>query len=190
MFRKISRRGSLLCCLLALAGVSAPADNAWSVNGGAGYFGDNLVRPGAVMHVELAREGTDGLSAPAAVTLSYHRNPDYHAVSARIHAGFRQHFDSGLFLEQSLGIGVAAKVFTVDSIWYIEPWGGGMRFRDGLNVGLSPAASVGAGYRTEAASGRAHLFWVRPTVYWDLGLRGLHVPFGAVQVGYSTNLWR
>lgn len=183
----IARVLLLAAFLITTAGLSA--QSAMTVNAGIGYFGDNLVNPGVVGLVELERNFGNQVSVPSTLSVGVHRSPGYYAINLRVHTGFRKYFDSGLFIEQSMGIGVIANVFTVDSIWYIDTYGARFRYA-GLDFGISPSVSVGAGIDLGRNAGRSHLLWVRPTVYWNLGIRGLHIPYGAVQVGYTISLGR
>ena len=39
-----------------------------------------------------------------------------------IHKGFRKYFANGLFVEQSIGVGVIGKSFKTDSYWYYDKY--------------------------------------------------------------------
>ena len=58
---------------------------------------------------------------------------------------------------------------------------------DMFELRLFPMAqpSTGIGYNLSREKEGNDLIWLRPKVYWDLGFRGLHLPYSAVQLGYT-----
>ena len=105
-----------------------------------------------------------------------------------IHKGFRKYYKSGLVLEQSIGVGLGATFYTLESIWYTEKHGGSFRYYDGANWGIMPSVTAGIGYNLSKKDGTNHFIWVRPKIYWNLGIRGLHLPYAALQIGYTHHI--
>ena len=48
-----------------------------------------------------------------------------------------------------------------------------------------PSVTAGAGYNFSKNDDGADLIWVRPKIYWDLGFRGLNLPYWALQIGFT-----
>jgi hypothetical protein len=153
--RQIRRVWLLGALLIAATGLQAQSPASFNV--GIGYFADNITHPGVVGQLELERHFGGGVSVPSSASLAVHKTPDYYAMTLSVHTGFRKYLAAGLFIEQSIGIGVVANVFTVDSIWYIDRFGAGFRYSNGPNFGIVPSVTVGAGIDLGGDSGRAHL---------------------------------
>jgi hypothetical protein len=48
-----------------------------------------------------------------------------------------------------------------------------------------PSVTAGLGYNLSKNRDGLDLLWIRPKVYWDLGFRGFHLPYVALQIGFS-----
>lgn len=155
------------------------------LNAGIGYYGENLTNPGFVLEFEIEKLHSALFSLPLRGNLGYHSNPDYHAFTLDIHKGFRKYFTSGLFLEQSLGAGLIVKSFKEDNYWYSDKYLIGIPHGNKPTWGFMPSVTVGAGYNLAAEKEISRLIWVRPKIYWDLGFRGLELPYFALQIGYT-----
>jgi hypothetical protein len=166
------------------AGICLSADGQTHINGGLGYFGENGVHPGAVLEFEYERYHTENFSLPLRADLGFHINPDYNAFTFDLHKGFRKYFASGLFLEQSIGVGVIAKSFK-SHYWYHDQYGNSIPHGNSMVFGFMPSVTAGAGYDLSKEKEGLDLIWVRPKVYWDLGFRGLHLPYVALQIGFT-----
>ena len=174
--------------LLFVAGITSGQAGP-RLNAGLGYFSDSAIHPGVIAVLELERHAGETHSVPTTLTVGSHRVPEYYAISAILQSGIRVDIGRRFFAEQSLGIGVHANLFTVDSIWYVSR-GSGFRYADGFgNLGWGPAASVAGGMYLGDGDRRSML-WVRPLVYWNLGIRPLHLPYAAVQLGFHTTIGR
>lgn len=172
--------------ILAIAiGIQSQLAAQTRLNAGIGYYGENAIHPGLVLEFELEKTHSALFSLPLRGNLGYHSNPDYHAFSIDIHKGFRKYFDSGLFLEQSLGVGVIAKSYKVDTHWYYDQFLSPVMHGGGLVWGFMPSVTLGAGYNLAKEKEGARLLWIRPKIYWDLGSRGLELPYFAMQIGYT-----
>jgi hypothetical protein len=173
-----------LLILLALLGLQIHAEAQTRLNAGIGYFGENLTNPGFVMEFEYEKMHTDDFSLPLRGDLGYHSTPDYHAFTIDIHKGFRKYFESGLFLEQSVGVGVITKSYKSD-YWYIDKYLIPIPHGNQAVLGFMPSVTAGAGYNFSKNDEGADLIWVRPKIYWDLGFRGLNLPYWALQIGFT-----
>jgi hypothetical protein len=158
------------------------------LNAGIGYFGSNATSPGVVLEFEVEKIFTEDLTSPFRTDIGFFSTTDYNTLYIDINKGFRKYFKSGLYVEQSVGIGMSATFFTLESIWYTQKLGPPFRYNDGANWGLMPSLTLGAGYDLSKNKTANHIIWVRPKVFWNLGIRGLNAPYAAIQIGYSYNL--
>jgi hypothetical protein len=126
------------------------------------------------------------MSSPLRADLIYAHDPDYEAVSLDIHKGFRKYFGNGLYFEQSIGAGLITTFYKTEMFYYDE-YSNGIAHGGQPHFGFMPSATIGIGYNVTHNSAKSNLIWVRPKVYWNLGLRGLNMPFYALQVGYTYN---
>jgi hypothetical protein len=154
------------------------------ISAGAGYYGENVTNQGIVLEFEIEKFHTGSFSLPLRTDLGFHSNPDYQAITLDIHKGFRKYFDSGLFLEQSLGAGVITKSYK-GNYWYIDKYLRPIPHGNKAVLGFMPSATAGAGYNFSKNDEGSDLIWVRPKIYWDLGFRGLNLPYWALQIGFT-----
>ena len=116
------------------------------LNGGVGYFGEKGTSPGAVLEFEYENYFSENFSLPLRADLGFFTTPDYNVLFVGIHKGFRKYLPSGVFFEQSIGVGMSARFYSVESIWYYDKYLNVTRYKDGANWGFSPSVSFGAGY--------------------------------------------
>jgi hypothetical protein len=155
------------------------------ISAGMGYFGENVKNMGLVLEFEYEKMHTGDFSLPVRVDLGHHTNPDYHVQFIDIHKGFRKYFANGLFVEQSLGVGLIGKNFKTDSYWYHDKYMANVAHGGSTVWGFMPSVTAGLGYNFAKGQEGADILWVRPKIYWDLGFRGLHLPYAALQVGFT-----
>jgi len=170
---------------LLLAGICSPGRGQSLLKAGIGYFGEGFTSPGVILEVELEKKFADDFSLPWRGDAGYHNSPDYHAFTLDIHKGFRKYWKSGLFVEQSLGAGIIAKSFKTDDFWYMDEYAYAIPHGNKMVWGFMPSVTLGAGYNFSKETQTSNLLWIRPKVYWDLGFRGLHLPYFAMQAGYT-----
>jgi hypothetical protein len=170
--------------LVAIAGIQIQVAAQSRFNGGLGYFGENLSHPGFVLEFEYEKMHTKDFSLPLRGDLGYHSSPDYHAFTIDIHKGFRKYFSSGLVVEQSAGMGIITKKYK-GNYWYNDQYFNSVPHGNTTVWGFMPSVTAGLGYNFSKNKEGTDLLWIRPKVYWDLGFRGLHLPYFALQVGFT-----
>lgn len=153
-------------------------------NGGIGYYGENVSHPGVVLEFELEHFTAEGFSLPLRADVGFHINPDYNAYIIDVHKGFRKYFKSGVFLEQSIGAGVIVKSYKSD-YWFVDDFSQVVAHGNKPIWGFMPSVAVGAGYDISKDKEGSDLIWIRPKIYWDLGFRGLYLPYWALQIGFT-----
>ena len=157
-------------------------------NLGIGYYGDAVTQPGVIVEFEIEKFFSDDFSLPLRADFGFYTNPDYNALFLDVHKGWRKYFDSGLYIEQSLGLGVLGIYYDVESIYYVDKYLSVIRYNDGINLGISPSVTAGVGYNITRKKEASNFIWLRPKVYWNLGFRSLHLPYFALQAGFTHNL--
>jgi len=175
----------IIIILIAAAGFTAVSSAQSNLNAGLGYLWPHQGSFGMVAEFEYERYFSESFSLPLRTDLGYYITPDYHTLFLEVHKGFRKYFKSGFFAEQSIGIGVLSNFYTLESIWYYDDFGNTTRYNDGLNLGITPSVTLGIGYNLTHDKGTQNLLWIRPKAYWNLGFRGLNLPYFAMQIGYS-----
>ena len=158
------------------------------LNLGGGYYGENITSPGIVLEFEYEKFFTEDLSLPLRADLVFFTTPEYNALVVDIHKGFRKYFKSGISIEQSVGIGLISSFYTLESIWFVDKYGNSVLYSEGANLGVMPSVTIGVGYNLTPGKSKTNTIWLRPKVYWNLGVRGFNLPYAAIQVGYTYNL--
>ena len=170
--------------IASIAGFHLALTAQTQINVGIGYYGENVTNPGVVLEFEYERYFAEGFSLPLRANIGFHSNPDYSAYTIDLHKGFRKYFKFGLFLEQSLGVGLIAKNYK-DNYWYSDEYAHSIAHGNKTVLGFMPSVTLGLGYDLSKEKEGSDLIWIRPKVYWDLGFRGLHLPYAALQIGYT-----
>ena len=170
--------------LAILSGFIPTASSQSRLNGGIGYYGENVSHPGAVLEIEHEPFFAEGFSLPLRADVGFHINPDYNAYTMDVHKGFRKYFKTGFFLEQSIGVGVIAKSYKTH-YFYMDEYAQSIAHGNGPVWGFMPSVTAGAGYNLSKGKEGTDLVWIRPKVYWDLGFRALYLPYWALQIGFT-----
>ena len=173
--------------MLAISAVLSPPMMAqYKLNGSAGFQGFGLEPTGYLLEFDYEKYFRDDVSSPLRVDFIYSHDSDYEAISLDLHKGFRKYFSNGIMLEQSIGVGLITSFYKTDYFYYDEY--SNVVFHGGKpHFGFMPSATVGIGYDLTKKAEKSNLIWVRPKVYWNLGFRGLNMPYYALQLGYTHN---
>lgn len=174
----------IVLSIILLAGVAAFSHAQSHLSAGIGYFGENGINPGVVLEFEFEKMHSEKFSLPLRTDLGIYFKEDYSAFFLDIHKGFRTYFKSGLFLEQSIGVGLVGKNYQTN-YWYIDKYANNVPHGNGTVLGFMPSVTFGIGYDISREKDGKNLIWLRPKVYWDLGFRGIYLPYSAIQVGYT-----
>ena len=170
---------------ILFTGLLSGAEAQTLLNAGIGYLGEGITSPGVVLEVELEKRFAENFSLPWRGDVGYYNHPDYHAFTVDVHKGFRKYWNSGLFVEQSIGAGIITKSFKSGDYWYMDEYAHSIPHGNHMIWGFMPSVTLGAGYNFSKDNQESSLFWIRPKVYWDLGFRGLNLPYFALQAGYT-----
>lgn len=179
------KRTTLALCSFMLLSSSVMAQK--KLNGAAGFQGYGLSPTGYLLEFEYEKYFKEDVSSPLRVDLIYASSDDYEAVSLDVHKGFRKYFSNGILLEQSIGVGLITTFYNNGSIWYYDDYTNVVLHMNKPHLGFMPSATIGFGYDLTRKSAKSNLVWLRPKVYWNLGFRGLNMPYYAIQIGYTHN---
>ena len=177
----------VLILIIAIGALShSKAQN--SLNAGIGMTVRSDGSKGAVLNMQFEKPLTENFSLPLSLDMGYTVSTDYNTFNIEISKGFKITFESGLFIEQSIGIGLMAHFYKVESIWYNNEQLYAGRYRDGANWGITPAVKAGIGYNLTRKKETQNLIWLRPKVYLNLGTQRLDIPFSAIQLGFTHQI--
>ena len=174
----------IILILVAIAAITSYAEGQTRISAGAGYYGENVTHPGLFLEFEYEKFHTESFSLPLRADLGFHFNPDYTAMTLDLHKGLRKYFKSGIFFEQSVGVGIITKSFKTD-YWFYDDYANAIPHGNKLVLGFMPSVTAGLGYNFSKNDEGADMIWIRPKIYWDLGFRGLHLPYWALQIGFT-----
>lgn len=168
--------------LILILGLAQSGFSQTHLKFGAGYYGEAITRPGIVLEFEIEKMQSESVSLPLRANVGAFTSSDYSVIFLDIHKGLRKSFDSGLFLEQSIGFGLMATNYQLEGLYYTDQFGNFQRPYPNFNLSIMPSVEVGVGYNF--ADGK-NAIWLRPKVYWNLGFRSLALPYSALQIGFS-----
>ena len=83
--------------------------------------------------MQLEKPLAENFSLPLSLDIGYTVSTDYNTFNIEISKGFKRSFDSGLFIEQSIGIGLMAHYYKVESMWYYTETTYAGRYYEGAN---------------------------------------------------------
>jgi hypothetical protein len=155
---------------------------------GGGIFTEGNGRYGALLEIEREKKFTEEFSLPCKLDISYFSSSDYNYWAVEIRQDFRRYFKSGLFCEQGVGLGILANYFNPDIYFYSDKYMSSLINDKKAKIGVQPLVTCGIGYNFSKDKNALNAIWIRPKIYWNLKIRGLHLPYCAVQIGFSHSL--
>lgn len=174
---------TILMILIAVAvTMTAGAD----VNVGAGYFGHVLTHPGVVIEAEFEQSGSDGISVFSRVSAGAYSQPRYQTgLLLDAGVGMRHVFRSGIFVEESIGVGFLASRVNSEGVYSVTE-DGTVSEASPLNpIDLTASACLGIGYSFEMKHAQPMLIWLRPGIFWQFPHRLSSTFTPVLQVGIT-----
>lgn len=168
--------------------LSLQAQDDLNYNVGSAYYGDGLSNPGLMLELEREKFQSSNFSFLYRADLGYFYAGDYQAAFLELQHGYRYHFSSGLYFDQTLGLGILDTWFDTDAPFLYHDFVGYTNVNPNGNLTLAPSVSVGLGYSFNSVNKSARSIWIRPKAYWNQGFSRLHHPFFVVQLGFSITL--
>lgn len=174
---------------IIIAAISIASFAQKNIKLGAGYFGNTLTYPGLVLEFEYERTFSEKASLPLRVDIGFYHHPRYHTgVFAEVNYGFRRYFNSGLFLEESIGLGVLQPILSSDGVFEVDDNG---QVQDGSRFNkpdLMPSISLGIGYSINQGDNGNTLVWLRPKLFWQYPHKRNSTFTPALQVGFTRKI--
>ena len=170
---------------MAVAGLDAQTN----LNIGGGYFGQTATYPGMVVEAELEYMFSEQASLPLRLDMGLYVHPRHSTgVFIDLNAGFRRYFKSGIFLEESVGMGVLETFLQSDAVYSVDDAGNVAEDSRANPVQFMPSLTLGAGYNLTRGSGKQNLIWLRPKIYWQVPHKTISAYNFALQVGFTHTI--
>jgi hypothetical protein len=156
---------------------------------GGGYFGNTLTYPGFVFEYEIEQMHSEKASLPARFDIGFYIHPRYNTgIFANVNYGFRRYFSSGIFIEESIGIGVLSTFLNADAVYKVEENGDVRESSKYVTTDFMPSITLGIGYNFSKDAERKKLVWIRPQLFWQYPHKTSSMFTPALQVGYTFSL--
>lgn len=176
-----------LCLLILLLNAFSMAQI--NKNIGAGYFGHLITHPGIVLEYEWEFVHNEKVSTPLRLDLGMYVHPRNHiGIFADLNYGVRKTFGSGLFLEESIGVGVLESVLNGDAVYAPVDDGQLEEISRFTPPNLMPSVTFGIGYDLSKKSDSSTMVWLRPKLYWQFPHKTSSTFHPALQVGVTRRL--
>lgn len=173
--------------VLIIATYSTQAQRNFNV--GAGYFGHTLTYPGLVLEAEWESAFEGKAALPLRINLGFFNHKrNSTGIFADVNYGFRQYFKSGIFLEESIGVGALVSLLNNDATYQVTESGEVIEVSNFSTVDFMPSVSFGLGYKFSSEKIGANAVWLRPKVFWQLPHKSNSTYNAAVQVGFSHTI--
>lgn len=170
---------------MALAGLDAQTN----FNIGGGYFGHTATYPGMVIEAEMEHMFSEQASLPLRLDMGFYVHPRHNTgVFLDLNAGFRRYFKSGLFLEESVGVGVLESFLHSDGVYKVDDAGNVAEDSRANPVQFMPSVTLGVGYNLSQGSGKQNLVWIRPKLFWQVPFKTVSAYNFALQVGFTHTI--
>jgi hypothetical protein len=177
------KRISLIFALLLGLVITGSAQKRWNL--GAGYFGQQITYPGAVLQLEYEAFTNKTLSLPLRFEAGfYNHNNSYNVVTLDIHRGFRKYVSDQLFLEQGFGAGVMLSFYR-ENFWHEHEDQTLTFFTSTPVIDFMPSTTLGLGYNLSKDNSSSRLLWCRSKISWQLFNRELSRPYFGLMIGYT-----
>ena len=176
---------TIIGVLMGIVGLDAQTN----VNIGGGYFGKHASYPGLVLEAEIEHMFSEKVSVPLRLDMGFYVQPRQSTgLFLDLNAGFRRYFKSGIFLEESVGIGVLQTFLHSDAVYSVDDSGNISEDSRANPPVLMPSITLGFGYNLTQGSGKQNLVWLRPKVYWEVPHWELSTYSFALQVGFTHTI--
>jgi len=176
---------TIIGIFMAIVGLDAQTN----VNVGGGYFGQDITYPGLVLEAEMEYMFSEYASLPLRLDMGFNVHPrNSTALFLDLNAGFRRYFKSGLFLEESVGIGVIETFLHSDAVYSVDDSGNVSEDSRANPPEFMPSLTLGIGYNLTQGTGKQNLIWLRPKVYWQVPHKTLSTYNFALQIGFTHTI--
>ena len=160
-----------------------------NLNIGGGYFGHTVTHPGVVVEFELEKMYSEKASIPIRMDMGFYSHPRNHnGLFLDLNIGFRRYYKSGLFLEESIGVGVLQRILNADGVFEVDAEGNVTEVSRFDAPDFMPSLTLGIGYNLTKNKETQNLIWLRPKIFWQYPHKTSSTFNPAVQVGFTHEL--
>ena len=178
-----------LLVALVIISVSPEITAQTNINVGGGYFGHTVTHPGVVFELERERMFSENASLPVRLDLGFYVHPRNHTgLFLDLNFGFRRYFKSGLFLEESVGIGILQSFLHSDAVYQVDEGGRVSEASRAYSPDFMPSLTLGIGYNLTKGAGTQNLIWLRPKLYWQVPHKTTATFHPALQLGFTHTI--
>ena len=176
---------TIIGVFISLIGLDAQTN----VNIGGGYFGKHGTYPGFVLETELEHMFSEKAALPLRIDMGLFIQPRHSTgIFLDLNAGFRRYFKSGLFVEESVGIGVLETFLQSDAVYTVDDAGNVSEDSRANPPVFMPSITLAIGYNLTNGSGKQNLIWLRPKLYREVPHWELSTYAFALQVGFTHTI--
>ena len=169
--------------LIALFSLTLGGMAQTNIKVGGGYYGHWGTHPGVVLEFESEKMFSENISLPLRVDLGLYSHPRNHTGTfIDVNYGFRRYFDSGLFLEQSIGFGLLSTHLNSDGVFEVDDAGNVSETSRNMPVDLMPSVTLGMGYKL---NNDKTLLWMRPKLAWQFPHKTNSLYHVNIQLGFT-----
>lgn len=173
---------------VTLIGICSSGIAQMNKNLGGGYFGHTITHPGVVLEFELEKMQSEKMSLPMRFNLGYYHHPRYHdGMFFDFNFGTRRYFENGLFIEQSIGIGVIETIMNED-VFEVDDNGNVSKASRFNEPDFMLSITLGLGYNLTKKKESFNALWIRPKVFWQVPYKKSAVFHPVVQFGFTHRL--
>jgi hypothetical protein len=141
------------------------------------------------MEAELEKTFSENASIPLRADLGFYVHPrNQYGLFFDLNAGFRQYFNSGLFVEESIGAGILQAFLHSEGVYDVDDEGVVTEGSRSIPIEFMPSLTLGIGYNLSQGSGKQNLIWIRPKIFWQIPNKSLSTYNFALQVGYTHTI--
>ena len=177
----------ILAICLFVYNIAARAQT--NINVGGGFYGQTVTYPGLVLEAELEKMFSEKASIPIRANLGFYVQPrNSYGLFLDLNAGFRRYYSSGIFLEESIGVGILQTFLHSDGVYSVDDSGMVSDASRVNPVDLMPSLTLGLGYNLTKNTGKQNLIWLRPKISWQLPQKLTSAFNFALQVGFTHTI--
>ena len=177
-----------LTITIALLALAIAAGARPRINVGGGYYGHFVTHPGLTISAE--RVGIADQRAAAVVRAevgAFHQPRFQSGIFVNSTIGLRRSFDSGLFLEEAIGIGAIGTAVASEGVYQVAD-GSVVAGTTRNPLELMPSIVLGIGYSFARDTDRPVQAWARPTLFWQFPHKRSSMYGLALQVGVTRTV--
>ena len=158
-------------------------------NIGGGYFGQTITHPGVVLEFEVEKMYSQKASLPLRIDVGFYSHPRNHnGLFLDLNIGFRRYYKSGLFLEESIGIGILETILNSDGVYEVDKEGSVSETSRFNEPDFMPSVTIGIGYNLSKNSEKQSLIWFRPKIFWQYPHKTSSTFNPVIQFGFTKTL--